>query len=305
MKIPDVARDLQPNSRRRLLRGAGAALIGAGFTSARPAAGQPALHPSAKPARVALVLGGGGCRGYSHIGVLRALEAAGHKPDLIVGSSVGSLVGALYADGMSASQLAREGRNLDTSKLRNWTWPNLGVFSGAGIASFVKAQSSKTEIEQLPTRFAAVATNLSTGELVILHRGDLARAVQASSSLPGLFEPVRVDGRLCIDGNLAAPVPVSVARSLGAARVIAVDITFPPAEAVLDSPFDALYQGFSILTRRLARAEREQADVVIEPPIPVHSDMAPETLQAMMDAGEKAAIAAMPAISKLFRDASR
>jgi NTE family protein len=139
----------------------------------------------------------------------------------------------------------------------------------------------------------------------VIDRGDVGLAVQASSSLPGLFEPVRVNGRLCVDGNLSAPVPVSVARKLGALRVIAVDITFPPAEAKLSDPIDALYQGFSILTRRLAKAERETADVMIEPPIPVHNDMRPSTLKAMIDAGEKATLALMPAISKLFRSNAR
>lgn len=292
--------------RRRFLGAAAAALCaGSGWAMAASAA-KPNNHQTVtRRARVALVLGGGGCRGYSHIGVLRALEAAGHRPDLIVGSSVGSLVGALYAGGMTAAELERDGRNLDTSALRSWTWPDLGVFSGAGIARFVRARVPKAKIEELNTRFAAVATDLATGELVVLDRGDVGRAVQASGSLPGLFEPVRVDGRQCVDGNLAAPVPVSVARSLGALTVIAVDITFPPAEARLDNPIDALYQGFSILTRRLARAEREKADVMIEPPIPVHNDMSPATLKAMVVAGEKATLALMPAISKLFSPASR
>src|SRR5688572_9209348 len=224
-------------SRRRLLKAAAAVLCaGSGSALANSGGAREVLHSIAKPARVALVLGGGGCRGYSHIGVLRALEAAGHRPDLIVGSSVGSLVGALYAGGMTASGLERDGRSLDTNTLRRWTWPDLGIFSGAAIAHFVKARISKATIEELDTRFAAVATDLSTGELVVLYRGEIGRAVQASGSLPGLFEPVRLEGRLCVDGNLVAPVPVSVARSLGAVRVVAVDITFPPAEASLGNP---------------------------------------------------------------------
>lgn len=291
----------RPGSRRRLLRAA-AAVLCAGSGNARSVSdlGPGALHAAAKPASVALVLGGGGCRGYSHTGVLKALEAAGHRPDLIVGSSVGSLVGALYASGMTASDLERDGRSLDANTLRSWSWPSLGIFSGAAIARFVRARTSKGTIEDLDIRFAAVATDLSSGELVVLYRGDVGRAVQASGSLPGLFEPVRIEGRLCVDGNLAAPVPVSVARRLGAARVVAVDITFPPAEASLGNPIDALYQGFSILTRRLAQAERKTADVVIEPPIPVHNDMLPATLAAMIDAGEKATLAVMPSITKLF-----
>lgn len=295
---------LHDSARRRMLQATAAALCVAARRSGAATPQVPIGPYTTRPARVALVLGGGGCRGYSHIGVLRALEAAGHRPDLIVGSSVGSLVGALYAAGMTAAELERDGRNLDTDTLRGWTWPDLGVFSGAGIARFVSARVRERRIEALDTRFAAVATDLATGELVVLDHGDLGPAVQASSSLPGLFEPVRIGRRLCIDGNLAAPVPVTVARRLGAMRVIAVDITFPPAEASLRNPIDALYQGFSILTRRLAAAEREKAEVLIEPPIPLHYDMSPGTLKALIDAGEKATLAAMPAIAKVFKKRS-
>jgi NTE family protein len=268
-------------------------------------AGQAPSNINSKPARVALVLGGGGCRGYAHIGFLKALDAAGHRPDLIVGSSVGSMVGALYAAGISAAELERHGREVDTNKLRSWKLPDLGVFSGAGIGRFVEARIPDRKIEELKTRFAAVSTDLGTGAIVVVDKGDLGRAVQASSSLPGLFEPVRIDGRLCVDGNLVSPVPVGTARQLGAMQVIAVDITFPPTDANLGNPIDALYQGFSILTRGLALRERAKADVIVEPRIPVHSDMSAATLKALTSAGEEAGRAAMPAIAKLFAASRR
>src|SRR5687768_11721245 len=118
--------------RRRVLGAAAASLcVGSGTSSLGSASDHQPRPGGTHPPRIALVLGGGGCRGYSHIGVLRALEAAGHRADLIVGSSVGSLVGALYAGGMGARALQHEGRSVDTSALRSWTWPDLGVFSGA------------------------------------------------------------------------------------------------------------------------------------------------------------------------------
>lgn len=264
-------------------------------------AGAPAAESSqARPSRVALVLGGGGCRGYGHIGVLRALEANGLKPDLIVGSSAGSLVGALCAAGLSADRIEQLGARLSPNLLRDWIFPKLGIFSGEGIARFVRKHTGTAVIESLPTRFAAVATDLRSGELVLLERGDLGLAVQASSSIPGLLEPVRNRARYLVDGNLAAAVPVDAARRLGARRVIAVDVTFPPEQADLDDPFDALYQGFSILTRRLALEERSRADVMIEPRIPEHHDMSRATLKALAEAGERAALEAMPRISALF-----
>ena len=255
----------------------------------------------AKPANVALVLGGGGCRGYGHIGVLRVLERNGLKPDLIVGSSAGSLVGALCAAGLSSDAIERLGARLSLNMLRDWVFPRLGIFSGAGIARFVHGQIGVRRIEQLPVRFAAMATDLRSGEMVILDRGDAGEAVQASSSAPGLLEPVRRDERLLVDGNIASPVPVEAARKLGAKRVIAVDVTFPPGQADLDDPFDALYQGFSILTRKLALEERGRADLAIEPPIPEHHEMSPEVIREHIAAGERGALAALPRLKQLFR----
>jgi NTE family protein len=259
--------------------------------------------PAQPRRRIALVLGGGGCRGYSHVGVLRVLEAEGMKPDLVVGASAGSLVGALYAAGMSAETIERLGSRLSPNMLRDWVFPNLGIFSGAGIARFVHAQIGARSIESLPVRFAAVATDLRRGEMVVLDRGDTGVAVQASSSAPGLLEPVRIGGRLLVDGNLTAPVPVSAARRLGATRVIAVDVTFPPEQADLDDPFDALYQGFSIVTRKLALEERAGADVMIEPTIPEHRAMSRETVREHVAAGERGAQAALPKLRALFNSA--
>jgi len=250
---------------------------------------------------IALVLGGGGCRGYGHIGVIRVLEANGLKPDLVVGSSVGSLLGALYASGMRAEELERHGERVNPNLLRDWIFPKLGLFGGEGIARFVRERVKAPAIESLPLRFAAVATDLRSGEAVILERGDLGRAVQASSSAPGLLEPVRLAGRMLVDGNLAAPVPVAAARRLGARKVIAVDVTFPPVEADLGDPFDALYQAFSILTRRLALEERSRADLVLEPRLHApHEHMSRAMIRAMTEAGERAALEALPKLRALF-----
>ena len=184
--------------------------------------------------------------------------------------------------------------------LRDWVFPKLGVFGGADIRRFVTKRVGVRTIESLPIRFAAVATDLKTGALAILERGDLGVAVQASSSAPGLLEPVRIGSQFLVDGNFSAPVPVDAARRLGARSVVAVDVTFPPEQAALGDPFDALYQGISILTRRLAIEERERADVAIAPKLPEHNDMAPATVKAMVEAGERATLAAMPNLRALF-----
>jgi NTE family protein len=280
--------------RRDFLAAAAGAALAAGAVAREAGAGQRGA------ARVALALGGGGCRGYSHIGVLRVLEREGLRPGLVVGSSAGSFVGALWAAGVGAERLERLGARLRPNMLRDWVLPHLGLFSGAGIARFVRAQIGERAIESLPVRFAAVATDLRTGAMVVLDRGEVGLAVQASASAPGLLEPVALDGRLLVDGNLSAPVPVAAARRLGGARVVSVDVTFPPEQADLDDPYDALYQGFSILTRRLALEERAQADVMIEPAIAPHRDMSRATIAEHIEAGERAAEAALAKLRSLF-----
>jgi NTE family protein len=185
------------------------------LAAALPLADRTIAHPGSAKG-VALVLGGGGCRGYGHIGVLRALDAAGLRPDIVVGSSVGALVGGLYAAGLKVSQLEHFGESFSPNILRSWIIPKLGLFGGDGIARFVRKHASQRNIQDLQTRFAAVATDLLTGEAVLIDRGELGIAVQASASAPGLLEPVRKDGRALVEGNLSLPVPVTAARQLGA-----------------------------------------------------------------------------------------
>jgi NTE family protein len=286
--------------RRRMMGGALAApLLGRTVDSKIAHAHTPASGRSTKGLS-ALVLGGGGCRGIGHIGFIQGLETQNIKPDLIVGSSVGSLVGALYAGGVSGQSLERLAHQVSRDTFRDWIFPTLGIFGGNRIAEFVREYVSVRTIEALPIRFAAVATDLQTGRPFVFTQGDLGLAVQASSTLPGLIEPVYLRGRYYVDGNLTSPVPVDVARELGATTVIAVDVSFPPEQADLRDPIDALYQAFSILTRKLALDDRARADLAIEPKLPIHNDMSSATLDALVAAGRHAAADAMPSIKRLF-----
>jgi NTE family protein len=268
------------------------------FAGAVPLAAGAAANPSRKP--VALVLGGGGCRGYGHIGVIRALEKAGLRPDMVVGASVGALVGVLYAAGFGAAQLERLSEGLGRNTLRNWILPKLGLFGGEPIARFVRKHLGERSFASLPTRFAAVATDLRTGNAVVIDRGELGVAVQASASVPGWLEPVQRDGRPLVDGCLSSPVPVAAARQLGAGSIVAVDVTLPPQDADLRGPYDALYQSFSILTHRLALSEREGADVLVAPKLQKYSELSAETVEGLIAAGERAASSAMDAIRAAF-----
>lgn len=174
-----------------------------------------------------LVLGGGGAKGYAHIGVIKVLEEEGIKPDVIVGSSMGSLVGGFYAAGFTSGQLTEIVTGVDKKKKR-WLFPfiisNQGLIDPKNIVEFLKPYISDRLIENLPVRYAAVATDIENRQEIIIQSGDLINAIRASISVPLAFTPSHYQGRVLIDGGLVNPVPVSVAKKLDANKIIAVNV---------------------------------------------------------------------------------
>lgn len=174
-----------------------------------------------------MALGGGAARGWAHVGVLRALDEAGVALGGIAGTSIGALVGAFYSAG-KLDDLVDIGRELDRGKmvrLLDPVVPRSGLFNGDHFCELLRERLPVDTIEELPVPFAAVATDLATGEAVVFREGDLVEAVRASISIPGMFSPVLRDGRVLVDGGLVDPLPVGVARALGVRRVIGVDLT--------------------------------------------------------------------------------
>ena len=225
----------------------------------------PRFEPDRSPARVALVLGSGGPRGFAHIGVLKALEDAGIHPDLIVGSSVGAMVGALYAAGYDARSLEQRAYNINLFEFLEVSMLWGGAASGRAVQAYVNKAVGRRTIEQLKTRFAAVATRMPGGKLVIFNRGDTGLAVRASGASPGEFQPVKIAGESYVDGDEASPVPIHVARMLGAQVVIAVDVS-----AYLDKTPPNVPQEWIDKDERRRRqidAEAKEADVMIHPDI--------------------------------------
>lgn len=200
--------------------------------------------PPAARGGVALVLSGGAARGYAHVGVIKVLEANGLRPDLVVGSSAGSLAGALYASGLDAAQLEAAVAELGRSDFADLALPGLGLLPGAmgltkgnSLHRFVDDRARHHRIEVFPIRFAAVATDLATGEPQILNAGDVGLAVRASSAVPGIIEPFSLGARKLVDGQLSSPIPVDAARRLGARVVIAVDVVYPPKTPRRETPW--------------------------------------------------------------------
>jgi NTE family protein len=178
--------------------------------------------------KVGLALGSGGARGWAHIGVIEALEEAGVTVSCVAGASMGSLVGGAYAAG-KLPVLREFALHLDWKQVLYYflevnRFPRSGLIDGTKIAAFVRQQVSRSSIESLPLPFAAVSTDVMTGREVVMKKGDLIEAIRASFSIPGIFTPVSREGAVLVDGGLVNPVPVSVARELGADYVIAVDL---------------------------------------------------------------------------------
>lgn len=178
--------------------------------------------------KIGLALGGGAARGWAHIGVLNALEKAGIRPDIIAGTSIGAVVGGCYAAG-HLEHLETWATELTPKRVFGYLDFNLagtGLISGQRLCDRLEKHLGDRNIEDLPTRFTAVATEIGTGHEHWLSRGRLVDAVRASYALPGLFKPVKINGRWLFDGALVNPIPVSVCRALGARYVIAVNLNF-------------------------------------------------------------------------------
>lgn len=260
-----------------------------------PAPPIPTPVPAQKPPlRVALVLGGGAARGFAHIGVIKALEAQGIVPDIVVGTSAGSVVGALYASGMNGFDLQNLALQMEENMVADWTLPDRGVLKGEALQDFINRNVKNLTLQKMPKALGVVATDLQSGEMVLFRRGDTGIAVRASSAVPGMFQPVEINGRDYVDGGLTSPVPAQSARAMGADFVIAVDISSVGRRDRLTGTLDVLLQTFSIMGHAISRHELEDADVVIRPQTAAVSSTDFEGRYLAILEGEKAAAAVMP-----------
>jgi NTE family protein len=267
------------------------------------AAPPPVATPVPRPApKVALALGGGAARGFAHIGVIKALEAQGIVPDIVVGTSAGAVVGSLYAAGKNGFELQKLALQMEEGQFSDWSLPDRGVLKGEALQSFVNRAVGGRPLEKLGKTFAVVATDLGSGEAIVFRSGDTGMAVRASSAVPGVFQPVAINGREYVDGGLVSPVPVRIARSLGADFVIAVDISQKPQHGKTQGTLDVLLQTFAIMGQSIKNHELSGADIVVRPHTPeIRSTDFKDRHLAVLE-GEKALAAVLPELkSKLAR----
>ncbi|WP_373921762.1 patatin-like phospholipase family protein [Undibacterium cyanobacteriorum] len=260
-----------------------------------------------RPIKIGLALGGGAARGFAHIGVIKVLEAQGIYPDIVVGTSAGSVVGAMYAAGNSGYTLQKMALEMDETTISDWSLPffskSSGVLKGEALQNYVNKMVLQAPIEKLKKPFGAVATDLNTGLPILFQRGNTGMAVRASSSVPGVFQPVRINDRQYVDGGLVSPVPVRFAREMGADIVIAVNISSTPDSQAPSGSLEVLLQTFTIMGQSLNHFELKGADVVIRPELPgmKGSDFNARNLAIL--AGERAATSVIAELKEKIKAA--
>jgi NTE family protein len=226
------------------------------------------------------------------VGVIKALESQGIRPDIVVGSSAGSVIAALLASGVSGNDLNRLALTLDEATIADWGLPFAGRFGGLikgdALQNMVNREVQNKPIEQMRIPLGIVATELQSGKGVLFRTGNTGQAVRASCSIPGVFQPTIIGGKEYVDGGLVAPVPVSYARQMGATLVIAVNISSEPVHQDASGTFGVLQQTISIMQRSINQFELKSADIVITPQLKQMSGSDFKSRNAAILAGEVA-----------------
>ncbi len=262
------------------------------------------MAPGGPEPKIALVLGGGAARGFAHVGVIRVLEQEKIPIDLIVGTSVGSLIGAIYADRQSSFDLELIAFKIQKDDIFDFSVfaSNTGPVKGERLEKFVQEKVTHVNIEDLPIPYAAVATNLYTGRQVILDQGPVARAVRASSSIPGVFTPATHRNQTLVDGGVINNVPVDVAREKGADLVIAVNIGKNVVNWNATNIVEITLQAVNIMANEISGFKMRDADVLIEPNVGTVGMMDFTQKEYCIRAGIDAAKGALPEIEKKIRE---
>jgi NTE family protein len=258
----------------------------------------PLALPLARPVRTAWVLSSGGPRGFVHVGVLRALDELGLQPDLIVGASVGALVGSLRAAGLSAQVLQALALDLQPWSMARWALGAHERFSGAPVADLVRTQAPQPLLQRMPIAMACVALRRSDQQVVAFTHGDAGLAVQASAAIEGQFAPVQIRGQLYVDADWQSPLPVRLARALGAAKVLAVD-----ASVHLDRapPGAQRYRDSDLRKQALVQADAQHADLVLKPDFGYWVSLSRDFKEQAIDAGYRDTLARADALRALHR----
>jgi NTE family protein len=254
-----------------------------------------------KKKKVALVLGGGSARGIAHIGVLKVIEKEKIPIDMIVGTSMGSLIGAAYAAGVTPAAMEADAATFTANKLLDPTIPTMGLLAGEKLETAIRELIDHKTFSDCKIPFAVVTTNIETAEEIVHQSGDMIKAIRASCSWPGIFNPVRIGGKLLVDGGIKNSVPTKIARALGAEYVLAVDVGFCVKEGPIKNIFQMILQSFQITGEELNKYQSVDADCLIKVDLGHIDQVAFDKAKESIQKGTEAAELMIPQLKKDLR----
>ncbi|MCQ6273981.1 patatin-like phospholipase family protein [Bacillus sp. V3B] len=239
--------------------------------------------------KIGLALGSGGARGFAHLGVIKVLIENGIPIDYIAGSSMGSLVACFYGAGIEMDRLYKISTAFKRKYYLDFTVPKMGFISGKRVKELIRVFTKGKRLEELMIPVSVVATDLMTGEKVVFTEGSIADAVRASISIPGIFVPEKLNGRLLVDGGVIDRVPVSVVKKMGADLVIAVDVSRVKTNAEITTIYDVIMQSLDIMQMELMENRQIASDVMIRPHVEMYSSRAFTNIDELISIGEEEA----------------
>lgn len=255
---------------------------------------------------LALVLGAGSARGLAHIGVLQVLKENDINFDFIVGSSMGAMIGSLYASGIDIYMLEKMADKMNNSILFDVRVPRYGFIAGKRITAFMDLLNKKKFFEELDLPLLVVATDLISGQRVIIDQGPVTEAVRASISIPGVFKPVRKDDMVLVDGAVTDRLPIEVARQYGADNVVAVDVTFGiEKKVVINNVLDVILTSLDIMQKQQFDSISEGADILIQPQVGHIASRDFDMIREAVQLGRKATEAKIPEIKALVESLNK
>ena len=239
--------------------------------------------------KIGLALGSGGARGFAHLGVIKVLEQAGIPIDMIAGSSMGALAACFYGAGIDIDRLYKISTAFKRKYYLDFTVPKMGFIMGNRVKELIRVFTHGKNIEELDIPVRIVATDLMTGEKVVFSKGPIADAVRASISIPGIFVPEKLNGRLLVDGGVVDRVPVSVVKDMGADIVIAVDVSRVKTNSEVTTIYDVIMQTLDIMQMELVNHSTIDSDVMIRPQVDKYSSRAFTNIEEIISIGEEEA----------------
>jgi len=254
-----------------------------------------------KKQKIALALGGGAARGIANIGVLKVLSRERIPIDFIVGSSIGGLIGAAYGLGVPLYKMEKAALKFSWDKLADFSISKISILKGGKLEKLIVEFTDKKNFEDARIPFAITTTDIESGEELVYTKGNLQKIIKASCSWPGIFPPVKIEGRKLVDGGIRNSIPVKTAKRLGATKIIAVDIGFCVKKGHLDNLFQMFIQSIQILGEELDNYQSMQADIVIKPKLRDIDQFAfHHAKRAMLD-GEAATQKVIPQLKKKLK----